>query len=73
MACMHKGDRRNTGSPMGRPGSVPGEPVFREGRAGPDGVAERAVVLAKPGNAGGGKGPWSGTGAGRSERGGDWR
>jgi len=73
MACMHRGDRRNTGSPMGRLGRVPGEPVSREGRTGPDGVAERAVVVRKPGNAGGAKGPWSGTGAGRGERGGDWR
>ena len=27
MACMHKGERRNTGSPVGRPGGVPGEPA----------------------------------------------
>lgn len=73
MACMQRGERRNTGSPIGRLGSVPGEPVTREGWAGPGGVAERAAVLVKPGNAGGGKGPWSGTGAGRGERGGDWR
>ena len=43
-----------------------GEPVVREDRAGPFGVAERPVVVRKPGNAGGAKGPWSGTGAGRS-------
>ena len=29
----------------------------REGQAGPYGVADRPVVLVKPGNAGGGKGP----------------
>ena len=73
MACMHTGERRNTGSPDGRPGGVPGEPVVREDRAGPGGVAERPVVVRKPGNAGGAKGPWSGTGAGRSERSGDCR
>ena len=50
-----------------------GEPVVREDRAGPFGVAERPVVVMKPGNAGGAKGPWSGTGAGRSERSGDCR
>ena len=42
-----------------------------EEQGGPDGVAERAVVVMKPGNAGGAKGPWSVTGAGRGERGGD--
>lgn len=30
----------------------------REGQAGSDGVAEGSVVPVKPGNAGGGKGPW---------------
>ena len=50
-----------------------GEPVVREDRAGLGGVAERSVVARKPGNAGGAKGPWSGTGAGRSERSGDCR
>lgn len=73
MACMHTGERRNTGSPVRRPGGVPGEPVVREHRAGPGGVADRPVVVGKPGNAGGAKGPWSGTGAGRSERSGDCR
>lgn len=71
MACMHKGERRNTGSPMGRLGSVPGEADTREGRFVPCGVAERAVVVMKLGNAGGAKGPWSMTGAGSSARGGD--
>jgi hypothetical protein len=33
-------------------------PDAREGQAGWDGVAERLVVPMKPGNAGGGKGPW---------------
>jgi len=68
---MHRGNRRNTGSPIGRLGSVPGEPHFREEQGGPGGVADRAVVVMKPGNAGGAKGPWSVTSAGRSERDGD--
>ena len=71
MACMYMGNRRNTGSPIGRLGGVPGELVSREGQAGPDGVADGVVVLLKPGNAGGGKDPWSETCAGSSERGGD--
>ena len=33
------------------------QPAARESQAGPSGVAERPVVLKKPGNAGGGKGP----------------
>ena len=73
MACMYTGERRNTGSPVGRLGGVSGEPVVREDRAGPGGVAERPVVVVKRGNAGGAKGSWSGTGAGRGERGGDCR
>ena len=36
------------------------QPEAREGRSGPFGVAERPVVPASPGNAGGGKGPWFG-------------
>ena len=70
-ACMYKGERRNTGSPMGWLGSVPGQPVSCERPTGLDGVAERAVLPRMPGNAGGGKGPWSETSAGRGERGGD--
>jgi hypothetical protein len=34
------------------------QPVARESQAGFGGVAEGLVVLRKPGNAGGGKGPW---------------
>jgi len=34
------------------------QPDAREGQAGPGRVAERPVVPTKPGNAGGGKGPW---------------
>ena len=39
----------------------------REGQTGPYGVAERLVVPRKPGNAGGGKGPWFRGDAGSSE------
>jgi hypothetical protein len=34
------------------------QPVLREERAGPCGMAERPVVVMNPGNAGGAKGPW---------------
>ena len=34
------------------------QPDAREGQAGRLGVAERPVLLKRPGNAGGGKGPW---------------
>ena len=44
----------------------------REGQAGRPGVAERFVVLLKPGNAGGGKGPQFKTDALRGEELGDW-
>ena len=44
----------------------------REGQAGPGGVADRLVLLMKPGNAGGGKEPdfWRVTG--RDQESGDW-
>ena len=45
----------NTGSPSGDRGCD--QPASRERQAGPYGVTERPVVLMKPGNAGGGKGP----------------
>jgi hypothetical protein len=45
---------RNTGNPSG--GCVT-QPDAREGQAGPCGVSERPIVLSKPVNAGGGKGP----------------
>jgi len=34
------------------------QPAAGDGKAGPHGVAERPVVVLKPGNAGGAKGPW---------------
>ena len=38
--------------------SVTSQPDAREGQAGPGGVAEGLVVPMRPGNSGGGKGPW---------------
>ena len=43
------------------------QPAIREDQAGPCGVAERPVVPMKPGNSGGGKGPWFKVNAGRGE------
>ncbi len=43
------------------------QPDSREGQAGPTGVAERPVVVMKPGNAGGAKGPWVKVNVGRGE------
>ena len=58
----------------GKPQSVVSndQPEAREGQAGRSGVAERFVVLMKPGNAGGGKGPQFKTDAIRGEGPGDW-
>src|SRR5215467_15109788 len=50
-----KGTIRNTRSPSGD--RVSDQLAARERRAGPTGMAERLVVLMKPGNSGGGKGP----------------
>ncbi len=48
------------------------QPELREEQAGPSGVADRFVVLMRPGNAGGGKEPdfWRVTG--RDQEYGDW-
>ena len=43
------------------------QPAAREGRAGLHGMAERPVLPTKPGNTGGGKGPWFKDNAGRSK------
>ena len=45
--------------PHGKPWRWRGtrQPTTREGKVGPDRVAERPVIPGKPGNAGGGKGP----------------
>ena len=48
------------------------QPEAREGQAGRAGVAGRLVVPLKPGNAGGGKGPWFKTDATSGEGPGDW-
>src|SRR5713101_8201378 len=48
------------------------QPDAREGQAGRAGVAERLAVPLKPGNAGGGKGPWFKTDATSGEGSGDW-
>src|SRR5512136_181437 len=58
----------------GRPHSVvrDDQPDAREGQAGRCGETEGFVVLLKPGNAGGGKGPQFKTNARRSEGPGDW-
>src|SRR5215831_15599763 len=48
------------------------QPDAREGQAGRSGVAERLAVPLKPGNAGGGKGPWFKTDATSGEGPGDW-
>jgi len=55
-ACMRRKSSGTREAPaVGRRAAQPGP---RERQAGPLGVAERPVVLTKPGNAGGGKGPW---------------
>ncbi len=54
----------------GKPDSVVGrddQPEAGDGQRGRYGVAERPVLLKKPGNAGGGKGPWFKTGVGSGE------
>jgi hypothetical protein len=54
-ACRSTGIERNTGDPARRRRK---RPDAREGQAGPDGESERPIVPLKPGNSGGGKGPW---------------
>ncbi len=49
-----------------------GQPDTREGQAGRLRVADRPVVLMKPGNAGGGKEPEFKTDVGSGEEHGDW-
>lgn len=65
-ACMQEEDHSNTGSFITWSG-VEDQPDAREGQAGRDEVTERLVVLKKPGNAGGGKGPQFKTNARSSE------
>ena len=68
-ACI-QGKRRQHGKPHGVVGDD--QPDAGDGQAGRSGVAERPVVLTKPGNAGGGKGPQFKTDAVRGEGPGDW-
>ena len=62
-----RGDPRQHGKSQSARGSGP-RPDAREGQAGPAGMADGLVVPAKPGNAGGGKGPEFKEGAGRGTR-----
>jgi hypothetical protein len=43
------------------------QPAAREGRVGLGGKSERPILPKKPGNAGGGKGPWCKSNARRSK------
>jgi hypothetical protein len=52
-----RGNDRQHGKPR-RCGERGPQPELREEQAGPFGVAEGPVVVKKPGNAGGAKGPW---------------
>jgi hypothetical protein len=63
-ACT-QGKRTHHGKPHGVVDD--GQPDSREGRSRRFGVTERPVVPLKPGNAGGGKGPWFRTDAASSE------
>jgi hypothetical protein len=54
-ACRQKWTKCNTGSPSGDRGVD--QLATRERKAGLTGMAERLVVLMKPGNSGGGKEP----------------
>ncbi len=49
------------------------QPELREEQAGPSGVADRLVVLMKPGHAGGGKEPDFWHVSGRDQESGDWQ
>ena len=48
------------------------QPELREEQAGPSGVADRLVLLMRPGNAGGGKEPDFWRVPGRDQESGDW-
>jgi hypothetical protein len=70
MSDSNQGSHRGSGAGMhvhgnrmqhGKPRRVEARDLqldSREGQAGPVGVAEGPVLPGKPGNAGGGKGPW---------------
>src|ERR1035441_4731838 len=61
-AACTQGKRTQQGKPLGVVRDD--QPEARERWSGRPGVAERPVVLLKPGNASGGKGPWFKTDAG---------
>ena len=65
-----QGTIHNTGSPSGDCST--NQLAARERRARPTGMAEGSAVLTKPGNAGGGKGPWLKADARSDDRKGDW-
>jgi hypothetical protein len=65
------GTIRNTGSPSGD--CKMNQLAARERKARPCGMAERLVVLTKPGNSGGGKGPQLKADARSDDGKGDWR
>ena len=67
-ACAKEGSCATREAPRGGWRGGAGQRWCREARSRPLGVADRVVVPLKPGNAGGGKDPWSGNGAGRNER-----
>jgi hypothetical protein len=56
-ACLQEEFCCNTGSPNQCWRHWAPQPVTREGQTGLAGMTDRPVVLRKPGNAGGGKGP----------------
>jgi hypothetical protein len=64
-AACTQGKRTQHGKPLGVVGDD--QPDSGDGQAGRLGVAERLVVPLKPGNAGGGKGPWFKADAGSDE------
>ena len=69
-AACTQGKRTQHGKPHGVVSDD--QPNAREGQVGRLGVAERFAVPRKPGNAGGGKGPWFKTDATSGEGPGDW-
>jgi hypothetical protein len=66
-----EGIRRNTGSPSGDRSMD--QLAARERKAGPTGMAEKLVVLMKPGNSGGGKEPQLKADARSDDGKGEWR
>jgi hypothetical protein len=70
-ACTQKGTISNTGSPSGD--CSVDQLAARERKAGLTGMAERLVVLVKPGNSGGGKGPQLKADARSDDGKGEWR